>query len=76
MFATVLKAPKKPSDVIPITANAQTCTGCRWRIDGITCDAFPEGIPTAILVGAFDHTHHYKRDDGDDQGVTYQPEPL
>lgn len=76
MFAAVLKAePVKdqdlPGNIQPIT---QTCTGCLWRRpDGVSCDAFPEGIPKPILLGAYDHTAYY--DDGtvSDEGLTFYP---
>lgn len=74
MFAQVLKAPAP--DEVKITAYKQTCDGCRWRIDGITCDAFPDGIPAAILLGVFDHTHHYEGPDGDDNGITFATETV
>lgn len=52
-------------------ARAISCTDCVWRHHGgVTCDAFPSGIPTAILMGVFDHTNRYQTPDADDQGIT------
>lgn len=42
------------------------CVDClyfRMESQGITCDAFPEGIPDAILMGS-DHTAPYPGDGG------------
>lgn len=54
-----------------------SCDTCWWKHQGaITCDAFPDGIPEEILVGAFDHHAPYLRDNGDwDGGLTYYPVP-
>lgn len=76
MYSAILKAPKKPDDFVPLTALTQTCTGCRWRVDGVTCEAFPDGIPPAILLGVFDHHYHFEDVGYDDQGVTFSPEPI
>lgn len=41
------------------------CANClRKREGGPFCDAFPEGIPTEILVGAWDHRRKYEGDLG------------
>lgn len=49
------------------------CAECRhfWvdRYDVIACDAFPAGIPRAILEGRNDHREPY---DGDG-GIVYEP---
>lgn len=41
------------------------CLACKHlNNDMTTCKAFPKGIPEKILVGKFDHTRHFKGDDG------------
>ena len=77
MFSQVLKAAppaKAPSDEVPLTAYKQTCDGCRWRVDGIKCDAFPDGIPAAILLRVFDHHYSYDQGGVSDEGITYSPD--
>jgi hypothetical protein len=72
MFQAILKAGTADAP-IPITAYKQTCDGCKWRVDGITCDAFPEGIPTEILLGVFDHHAPYESEGLDDGGLQFTP---
>lgn len=68
MTTTILKAEENPE----FSANAISCTNCAWRREGgITCDAFPNGIPGAILLGAFDHTAHYNDGVDNDEGLTF-----
>jgi hypothetical protein len=43
---------------------SQQCVTCNNIIEGITCKAFPEGIPQAILDGGVDHTQPYPGDNG------------
>lgn len=40
------------------------CHRCKHRRDVDTCNAFPNGIPTEILVGDFDHRNPYPGDGG------------
>jgi len=41
------------------------CLACKHLNNNMTtCRAFPKGIPTKILVGRFDHTRPYKKDNG------------
>lgn len=40
------------------------CHRCRHRRSVWTCDAFPDKIPTEILVGSFVHTEPYPGDQG------------
>lgn len=42
------------------------CSQCKHLRDGgrWTCDAFPSGIPSAILTNKFDHTKPYPGDRG------------
>jgi hypothetical protein len=52
-------------------SRAISCTDCVWRHDGgVTCDAFPQGVPLPILLGVFDHTYRYEVDGVDDGGIT------
>jgi hypothetical protein len=76
MYSEVLKGvkPKKdPEDTL--LSEQQTCTGCVWRNeDGVTCSAFPEGIPLPILLGAFDHHVHYEDELVTDDGLVFLSE--
>ena len=40
------------------------CTRLRKGSDGPTCAAFPEGIPTQIIDGGFDHRQPFPGDGG------------
>lgn len=41
------------------------CLDCaNLNNDMVTCKAFPEGIPTKIFNGHWDHTKSFKGDDG------------
>jgi hypothetical protein len=40
------------------------CHTCKHRRQPLTCKAFPDGIPTVILVGDFMHTKRYPGDHG------------
>ena len=41
------------------------CTRCIFRLDGkMACVAFPQGIPSEIAEGRFDHTKPYHGDGG------------
>lgn len=46
------------------------CNNCKHRYPhGIKCDAFPDRIPTAVLIGDIDHRLPI---DGD-HGIQYEP---
>jgi hypothetical protein len=69
-YAAVFKGDPEDTGESPKTQ----CTDCLWRHQGeLTCDAFPKGIPIAILVGAYDHTAYYKDGPLTDGGLTYTP---
>ena len=72
MFSTILK--QEPSDKVEIVAHKQTCDGCLWRKDGITCEAFPGGIPAPILLGVWDHHYHYESGPVNDNGIVFEPD--
>jgi hypothetical protein len=43
------------------------CMACKRlhnNPEAVTCDAFPEGIPVAILVGGFNHREAHPGDNG------------
>ena len=45
------------------------CPKCKHLFIGkLSCDAFPNGIPTEILSGNFDHTKEFK----DDSGIRFE----
>ena len=60
-----------PASVYP----APMCLTCRHFHDAddeatsLTCDAFPDGIPEAVLTGEHDHRDPYPGD----RGVRYEP---
>lgn len=55
------------------TGSAPICLGCRYLHEddeeGFTCEAFPAGIPEAIIYGAADHHLPFEGD----QGIQYAP---
>lgn len=71
MFSKIFK--NAQDDHPYIESRPQTCTGCLWRRDGVSCDAFPKGIPLPILLGQFDHHYHYEDENVSDDGVTFDP---
>lgn len=49
---------------------APICIACtRMRADGSSCDAFPHGVPNAILSYRHDHREPYRGD----HGLTFDP---
>ena len=40
------------------------CGICKYAKGGLTCAAYPRGIPEEILTGEVDHTEPYKGDHG------------
>ena len=54
----------------PVFEQLGICHTCkRRRANGMTCEAFPDGIPVVILVGDVIHTSPYPGDGG----LTYVP---
>ncbi len=50
------------------------CPTCAHLIgSGMTCAAFPKGIPVIILLGAYDHHLSYDFEGLSDEGLTYVP---
>ena len=77
MFASIFTAqPKaKPlTDPSTVEALPSLCQGCYWQNKGgVTCEAFPTGIPLPILLGNFDHHLHYEDENVSDDGITFRP---
>jgi hypothetical protein len=48
---------------MPFTMSTQ-CGTCKHITEALKCEAFPNGIPKAILEGEFDHTQPYPGDNG------------
>ena len=67
----------KAGGVRGMTVNNGFCNQCAHvRDDGLTCRAFPKGIPLGVLRGDFDHRQPY--DDGEgttDGGVLFELRP-
>ena len=40
------------------------CLECTHYMGEIQCDAFPDGIPEAIITGDYDHAEPYPGDNG------------
>ena len=45
------------------------CDKCRHYHGHAKCDAFPEKVPTKIMLGYVSHVHPYE----DDQGIRFEP---
>jgi hypothetical protein len=41
-----------------------SCGNCAHKRPGLSCGAFPDGIPSEILGGVFGHTAPYRGDGG------------
>lgn len=44
--------------------HVRQCFICQHLIDGTACKAFPNGIPTEVLDGDFDHLEPIEGDNG------------
>lgn len=68
-----MPTPKEAKFSGPLEQVTVLCTSCEHRNDdGITCKAFPKGIPTGVFTGDLDHT---KAIPGD-KGVLYSKKKL
>ena len=51
-----------------IHSDSYQCISCYWYIgrilSGVACYALPEGIPSEIMEGKFDHRNRYPGDAG------------
>lgn len=54
----------RPLNTDPVPQLRGICHACRHRRSVWACDAFPDGIPTIILIGDFDHTEPFPGDNG------------
>lgn len=45
-------------------AQSTQCLECGHYLFGLTCEAFPDGIPFAIVSGAHDHREPFEGDGG------------
>ena len=75
-FVDILGAdqPRRLDDTFGSVVENQCQTCARRNKDGsLRCEAFPDAIPAAIFLGAFDHTHLYDEDGQDDHGLLYEP---
>lgn len=60
---------KEQATLIPVNA-AQQCVNCKNKTPrGLTCKAFPQGIPKEIFRGLHDHRTPYPGDGG----ILYDP---
>jgi hypothetical protein len=51
------------NSILGIRINNGICNHCKHiNDDGQTCKAFPNGIPSDILTGKFDHKQPYESD--------------
>lgn len=53
----------QPTVRVKLTFGAR-CICCYWFKGNGTCEAFPKGIPLAILTNEHDHVNPYPGDDG------------
>jgi hypothetical protein len=49
------------------------CETCKHRTSAINCTAFPQGIPSIILAGVYDHRHHFSMNGMGDGYLLYEP---
>ncbi len=58
-----------------IHSDSVQCISCFWYVgripSGLACYAFPEGIPSEIMQGKFDHRNRYP----DDAGIRWREDP-
>ena len=46
-----------------------TCDKCKHYQRDAKCDAFPDGVPTEIILGYVSHIHPFEGD----QGIRFEP---
>jgi hypothetical protein len=51
------------------TGGAPICMWCKHLRDGMTCAAFPDGIPEDIIFSNHDHRKPYE----EDHGIQFEP---
>jgi hypothetical protein len=73
ILSRILKSQAGDDNYASVEEVENLCSSCIHRTDATNCTAFPDGIPLAILLGAFDHTHPYDVGGVNDHGIQYQP---
>lgn len=55
--------------IAELNVHTPICFGCRFYSQDLKCNAFPHGIPMAVITGKVDHRTPIKGD----RGITFEP---